>query len=276
MVTIVKKFTRQIGNPPYNKGLYCDFIEIAADYLTEDGEFDLLLPTYTFTNRGMSINACRDQIRLTSVDMTVGEYFRKSITGTWVARFRGTIGSTGDDEFDLTLPSGETIKTRLSDVNPGSQKFISPNGLSSVDYSIVRKVLTSTVEYNTDTITPVSCSNFTYIQPLVKYISKPSPAAGSFNIRGVCNNKPDGVKDGWWIKTNTPEDADRILRIYTESKLFTFVSWATFSDYGGNFNKHFMKLLPDVTKLTYKNETDLYEQFGLTDDEIARIESILG
>ena len=267
------KFDRLIGNPPYDNGMYCDFMRIASDCLIEGGEFDLLLPSYTFT-RKKSMKACRDNVKLTSVDLTVGEYFRDVINGTWVARFRGTIGQTGNDEFDLTMTDGQTIKTRLSDINPTTQKFIKPNGMTSVDYSVVRKVLSGSIKFESHKDTPITNKSFCYLRPTLKYVAKPHPAAGSFNLHGVCNEWTPDVKNGWYIQTENDDVSESVFKIYTESKLFNFVNWLMVSDFP-MVGKDYISSLPDVTGLIYKNESDLYEQFGLTREEIDRVESIL-
>ena len=265
-------FDRLIGNPPYDGGLYCDFMKIASDYLVEGGEFDLLLPSYTFT-RKKSMKVCRDNIKLTSVDLTVGEHFRNVINGTWVARFRGTVGKTGNDEFDLTMTNGQTIKTRLSDINPTTQKFIKPNGMTSVDYGVVRKVLDGSIKFESHKETPIHNKSFCYLRPTLKYVAQPHPAAGSFNLHGVCNEWTPDVKNGWYIQTESDDVSESVFKIYTESKLFNFVNWLMVSDFP-MVGKDYISMLPDVSGLTYKNESDLYEQFELTSDEIERIESI--
>ena len=258
-----------IGNPPYNNGLYCKFMSIIAELTNETNHFDVLLPAYTFT-RKKSRNVCVDDIKLTTIDMTVGQYFADSIDGAWVTRFIGGQGSSGSSEIELILPNGDKTSITLDDKIPTSEKFIKPNGLTLEDISIVKKVLTSTIDcksHNTESLT----GSFAYIRPTLKYVGKPSPAAGSFTLHGVVNHLTSDVKNGHYIECDDP---NKVYNIYSQSKLFNYIHWLMVSDFP-MVSKSYIQSLPDVTQLTYKKESDLYEQFGLSESEIDRIESIL-
>ena len=271
-ITIVEELNEMfdvvIGNPPYNEGLYAKFVKKIPEILKPDGTFSLLLPSYTFT-RKTSAKYLKNDVCLTHVDMTCGEAF-PSISGTWVARFDGTTGRTGDKSFTVKLPNGNTVETSFNELFPTSEKFIGPNGLVEDDISIVRKVLNGTINYNSHKETELNASNLVYLRPTLKYIGKPSPAAGAFTLNIVSNRWDSTMANGCYLYA---PNADRVKNIYAESKLFVFVHWLMTSDFP-MVAESYIDLLPDVTQMTYKNESDLYEQFGLSDSEIQRIESI--
>ncbi len=262
------KFDVVIGNPPYNNGLYCQFMSKAGGLVSDTGEFDLLLPSYTFT-RKKSAKVCRNDVNLTTIDMTTGVFF-PSINGTWVTRYIGTKGSTGNSDITLILPNGDTTTITLNDIVPTSEKFIKPNGLTLDDISIIRKVLNSTIKCVSHKTSNIDIGTFAYIKPTLKYVSQPSPAAGSFTLHGVVNRLTSDVKNGWYVECDNP---NVVYDIYTQSRLFNYVHWLMVSDFP-MVSKTYIESLPDVTQCTYKNEADLYEQFNLTSDEINRIESI--
>jgi len=265
------KFDVVIGNPPYNGGLYEKFMKSIGNIVSDTGYFDILLPSYTFT-RKKSMKTCKNLVLLESIDFTAGHHFASSIDGAWVTRFRGRLGKTGNSSIQVILPDGSETVTTLDDINPTSEKFIKPNGLTVEDISILRKVLTSTIKFESHKDTKISGS-FAYIRPTLKYISKPHPAAGSFNLHGVCNSYSPDMKNGWYVTTETDEQSNNILKIYIQSKLFNYINWLMISDYP-MISESYISLLPDVSNVTYKNESKLYEQFGLSDSEIQRIESI--
>ena len=271
-ITIVeeldKMFDVLIGNPPYNGGLYEKFVGKIPSILKPNGTFSLLLPAYTLT-RAKSAKRLRDDVCLTHVDMTCGEAF-PSISGTWVARFDGTTGRTGDKSFTVKLPNGNIVETSFNEIFPTSEKFIGPNGLTEDDISIVRKVLNGTINYDCHKDTELNANNLVYLRPTLKYIAKPSPAAGAFTLNIVSNHWDSTVTNGCYLYAL---NADTVKEIYTKSKLFNFVNWLMVSDFP-MVSKSYICMLPDVTNLTYKNESELYEHFGLSDSEIDRIESI--
>jgi hypothetical protein len=258
-----------IGNPPYNGGLYCKFMSCIGDITSPTGSFDVLLPSYTFTRKKSRL-VCINDVKLTHIDLTVGEHFAQSIDGAWVTRFIGTYGRTGDDPIELTFTDGNKTTITLNDIVPTSEKFIKPNGLLLDDLNIVRKVLTSTIECRSHKTGDIDQDTFVYIKPTLKYVGKPSPAAGSFTLHGVINNLTSEIKNGWYIVCDQPQ---QVYDIYTKSKLFNFVHWLMVSDFP-MINRSYIESLPDVTNMTYKNEAELYEQFNLTESEIQRVESI--
>ena len=251
------------------------FLEMVPNFLDENSKFDLLMPVYTFT-KANCIKIFKDSLKLESVDISYGKYFSHTVDGAWIARFRGRIGKT--DTFNITFPNGEVMERTLDDVNPTGAKFIEhmhkkgKDPMTSMDYTIANKVMTGGVELTKHKKDTSFSEEYVYLSPVINQMThkRNSLYPGAFALRGLISSH-EGQKDGYVLNVDDPQ---KVYSIYCESKLFVYLYWSiiTSSIYADSF----IKLLPDVTKLTYKNETDLYEQFGLTDDEIARIESILG
>lgn len=266
-------FTQLIGNPPYDNQLYRQFLEKLPSLLSSDERFDLLFPVYTFT-RKRCIDILSRELKLESIDMTTGFYFNNSVSGAWVVRMIGGLGRT--DTFSIKFPDGTTLYDRkLSDVNPCGAKFIEATvkrnlqPLTIEDYTIASKVLTSTIKLRPHKDDHIAHKEYVYLHPVLNQMSakRGCPFPGAFSLRGWYN-QPN--KDGFVVLSSKPEID---YKIYCESKLFVYLYWIVASD--SQWTDSFIKLLPDVSNLTYKNDTDLYQQFGLTDKEIERIESIV-
>ena len=269
------KFDLLIGNPPYDNQMYRMFLEKIANVLDENGKFDLLLPVYSFT-KANCIKIFKNDLKLESVDISCGKYFVHTVDGAWIARFRGRIGKT--DTFNITFPNGEVMERTLDDVNPTGAKFIEHmhkkgnDPMTPADYTIANKVMVGgadLIKHKKDTS---FSEQYVYLSPVINQMTRKrnSLYPGAFALRGLISSH-EGQKDGYVMNSDDPQ---KVYSIYCESKLFVYLYWSiiTSSIYADSF----IKLLPDVTNLTYENEADLYKQFNLTDDEITRIESILG
>ena len=269
-----------IGNPPYDNGMYRDFLAKIPDLLDENGRFDLLFPVYTFT-RKRCIEILKSSLKIDTVDMVAGHHFKDVIRGAWVIRLRGCLGKT--DTFKIIFPNGETIEHRtLDDINPSSAKFIEHvcktrddiDPLSVHDYTISQKILNSSNKLIKHKDSIISDNNIVYLHPSLHQMShkKQSRYPGAFSLRGFYNTQNDKTKNGFYQVTESPEQSEVMYNILCESKLFVYLYWIIASD--SLYTDGFIKMLPDVTNMTYKNESDLYEQFELTSGEIERIESI--
>ena len=275
------KFDIVIGNPPYGKRIEYKFLKAIPNLIDDNGYFDILLPSYC-VGRSSGIDIFNSILKLESVDMTAGHHFG-SIDGTWVARFRGVLGKT--DSFDLTLPDGGILKDRnLSQLNSVSANFITEKkkGITTEDLTIMNKVLDSSIQYVSHKSEEISDEFYTYISPNVTRmtIRDKDPFPGVLTLCCVTDGiVPKGDKkgkkmnNGIYIKTDSIGDSERIRRIYGYSNLFVYLFYLAGSD--SQYVNSFVHRLPDVTNITYKKETDLYEQFGLTEDEVKRVEDVM-
>jgi len=272
------KFDLLIGNPPYDNGMYRDFLSIIPQMIDPDGKFDLLFPVYTFT-RKKCIDILKRTVKIENIDMTAGHYFKDAITGAWVVRITGRRGVT--DKFRIVFPDGGVLENRtVDDINPSSAKFIEHivkydlSPLTTQDYTIAQKVLTSTNQLSKHKKNDI-IGNHVYLHPSIHQMSKKkeSKFPGAFSLRGFYNTKNDKTKDGYYQVTDTPEQAEQMYNILCQSKLFVYLYWIVASD--SPYTDSFIKSLPDVSGMSYESDYDLYKQFGLTADEVERIESVV-
>jgi hypothetical protein len=269
------KFDVIIGNPPYDNGMYRDFLFAIPQMIGVDGKFDLLFPVYTFT-RKKCIDILKRRVKIENIDMTAGYHFKDAIAGAWVVRITGRRGVT--DKFRIVFPDGEVLENRtVDDINPSSAKFIEHivkcnlPPLTAQDYTIAQKVLTSTNQFSKHRRNYIA-SNHVYLHPSIHQMSekKESKFPGAFSLRGFYNTKNDQTKNGYYQVT---EQAEQMYNILCQSKLFVYLYWIVASD--SPYTDDFIKSLPDVSGMSYKSDYDLYEQFGLTADEVERIESVM-
>ena len=271
------KFDCIIGNPPYDNQMYREFLGAIPDIIDENGKFDLLFPVYTFT-RKKCIDILKTKVKIDRIDMTAGHHFKNSINGAWVIRITGTIGKT--DKFDIVMPNGDVVRDRtLDDINPSSAKFIEASvkkeidPLTAEDFTIVKKVMTSTIQLHKHKENIIPHNNIVYLHPSLHQMSgkKGSRFPGAFSLRGFTSQN-DNTKNGFYCVTDSVEQSETMYNILCTSKLFVYLYWIIASD--SMYTDNFIKMLPDVSNMAYKNEAELYEQFNLTDKEIQRIESI--
>ena len=83
----------------------------------------------------------------------------------------------------------------------------------------------------------------------------------------------DGLENGFYQECNSAEQAERMLKIYTESELFRYISYCNIGfTMISRFNKEF---LPNIEDCCYNSEQDVYDFFGVTEDEKDHIREVL-
>ena len=108
---------------------------------------------------------------------------------------------------------------------------------------------------------------FVYIRPTAKRVNN------KLRYHGVANQYLPDMKDGFYQVCNSAEQAERMLKIYTESELFRYISFCNIGfTMISRFNKEF---LPNIEECQYNSEQDVYDFFNITEEEVAHVQTIL-
>ena len=272
------EFDYDYGNPPYNGGMYFEFIKDIPNRLAPNGKFCLCLPIYTAV-RKKPRKVFQTQLRLDTIDMTVGHKFLGSAEGAWVSVFSGKLGVT--DTVKIVLPNGNILPSvSLSDYMPLSGKAIDQlvrKGISPVvteDFSIADKVMNSTVPLTKHTKGTLG-GHIVYFQPALRQMSRKriDTYPGMWAPRGSSKYDTDTCKDGYYITVDNQQTADSLQSLYCESKIFAYLYTMITSD--NMYTNDFIRGLPDITHMAHKEETELYKEFDLSESEVARIEQVV-
>ena len=260
------RFDVVIGNPPYNDQLYRKFLELIPSLVKEDGTFDLLFPVYIYT-RKKCMKVLKDNLKLECVDMTPGHHFSKSISGSWVTRIKGKLGKT--DTFDIVFPDGNiTHGCTLNDINPSSAIFIEDmvkkniTPLCDTDRVIANKVLIGNAPIVSHKEGYIE-GHFCYLSPVIRRMTKIAgdEYPGILHLRTMTENSKD-TKNGFYISTETKEEAEHLSNLYGRNKLFVYLFYLTASD--SIYADQFIKRLPHPDHIP-----------ALTDSECERINEVL-
>jgi len=281
------KFYVVIGNPPYDNRLWYRFLKKVPEFLTpKTGRFSILMPS-SVVGSALSLPIFRDRLKLTEVDYTAGVHFQDSISGTWVAKFSGIVGQT--TTFDLKLPGGDILNDRsLDNFNSASANFMTEKKreLSDMftvdDISIAEKVLDGSAELISHKDDIINTPHYAYICSMLKRQAKihSDPFPGILSL--WCNtdrvidrgdSKGKLMTNGKYLVASSAEDAENMCHIYNDSKLFSFLAYLAGS--GSNHAGSYINTLPNVSGVRYNTEQDLYDHFGLTTQEVSRIDTIL-
>ena len=255
----MKTFDVVIGNPPYDDGMYIKFMKQLPNVLKDDGMFKILIPNKLLTPYSKGATFSKDNLSIESIDQTCGTAFVESIEGTWVCKVTGKLGKT-KGKFPVTLPGGEVVKTDFDSPNPVME-------MSPADYTIHQKVMRKDNKFISHKKGKISDDYFVYIRPTAKRVNN------KLRYHGVANQWVKGLENGIYQVCDSAEQAETMLKIYTESELFRYISYCNF---GFTLINRFIKeYLPNIENCCYNSEQDVYDFFSVSDEEIEHIRTIL-
>lgn len=252
------KFDKILSNPPYDNGMYVQFLKLLPNLLKEDGQFQFLVPNKILIPFTKGATYAKHNLRVDKIDLRHGEAFVGAIEGTWVCNVIGGIGKT--DQFDLILPDGTELKT----------DFDSPNSvmeMSLTDFNLHRKIMRKDNKLIAHTDGPINSEFFVYIRPTPKRVNN------KLCYHGVANEYGEDMKSGRYQICKTAEQAERMLKIYTESELFRYISFCNFGF--TMINRFTWEFFPNIEDCAYDTEQDVYDFFNVTQEEIEHIQKIL-
>ncbi len=269
------KFDKVLSNPPYDDQMYVKIMKLLPKLLKKDGQFQFLVPNkilIPFTN---AAKFAKDNFSIDRIDLTYGKEFVESIEGTWVCNVVGKLGKTVS-KFLLILPNGEEVKTDFDSPNPVME-------MNKIDFDLHNKIMRKDNKFISHRQGDINEKYFVYIRPTAKRVNNKLRYQGITKFVEkdfVVGYKPDGseiickaTKSGFYQVCKSKEQAERMLKIYTESELFRYISFCNIGNtFISKFNKEF---LPNVEDCSYNSEQDVYDFFNINDDEIKHMQTVL-
>lgn len=253
------KFNKILSNPPYDDGMYVKTMKLLPKLLTSDGEFQFLVPNKILIPFTKGAVFAKESIHVTKIDLTYGKSFVESIEGTWVCNVVGKLGKT-DGKFSLILPDGKVVETDFDSPNPVME-------MSEIDFVLHKKIMRNDNKFISHKKDRITDKFFVYIRPTAKRVNN------KLRYHGVANQYLDDMKEGFYQVCSSAEQAERMLKIYTESELFRYVSYCNIGfTMISRFNKEF---LPNIEDCQYNCEQDVYDFFGITEEEVEHIHKVL-
>lgn len=253
------KFDEILSNPPYDDGMYVKTMKLLPNLLKEDGKFQFLVPNKILIPYTKGATFAKNNLRIDRIDLTYGESFVDSIEGTWVCNVVGGLGDT-KEKFPLILPNGDTVETDFDSPNPVME-------MNPIDFTLHKKVMRNDNKFVMHKKGNISAKYFTYIRPTAKRVNN------KLRYHGVANEMVDGLENGFYQECDSKEQAETMLKIYTESELFRYISYCNIGfTMISRFNKEF---LPNIEECRYNSEQDVYDFFGVTEEEKKHIRGVL-
>ena len=253
------KFDRVLSNPPYDDGMYVKIMKLLPKVLKKSGQFQFLVPNkilIPFTN---GAKFAKDNLSIDRIDLTYGKEFVNSIEGTWVCNVVGKLGKTVD-KFPLILPNGEKVKTDFDSPNPVME-------MNKIDFDLHHKIMRKDNKFIHHKQGYINEKYFVYIRPTAKRVSN------KLRYHGVANEYTNDMKAGFYQICKSKEQAETMLKIYTESELFRYISFCNIGfTMISRFNREF---LPNIENCSYDSEQDVYDFFNINDDEVNHIQKVL-
>jgi len=253
------KFDRILSNPPYDDGMYVKALKLLPKLLTDDGQFQFLIPNKILIPFTKGAAFAKDNLCIERIDLTYGKSFIESIEGTWVCNVVGGLGKT-ENKFPLILPNGDVVETDFDSPNPVME-------MDLIDFTIHNKVMRNDNKFIMHKKGKISAKYFTYIRPTAKRVNN------KLRYHGVANEWIEGLENGFYQECDSKEQADTMLKIYTESELFRYISYCNIGfTMVSRFNKEF---LPNIEDCCYNNEQQVYDFFNITEEEVKHIQKVL-
>lgn len=253
------KFDNILSNPPYDDGAYVKTMKLLPNLLTPTGKFQFLVPNKILIPFTKGAIFARDNLCIEKIDLTYGKSFIDSIEGTWVCNVVGKLGKT-EGKFPLILPNGEQFETDFDSPNPVME-------MSAIDFILHQKIMRNDNKFITHKKDKIEEEFFVYIRPTAKRVQN------KLCYHGVANEWIDGLENGFYQVCKSKEQAETMLKIYTESELFRYISFCNIGmTFISRFNKEF---LPNIEECCYNSEQDVYDFFNINEEEINHIRQVL-
>jgi hypothetical protein len=253
------RFNKILSNPPYDDGMYVKTMKLIPNLLTDDGEFQFLVPNKILIPYTKGATFAKKNLRIDKIDLTYGPSFVDSIEGTWVCNVVGGLGET-TNKFPLILPNGDVVETDFDSPNPVME-------MNRIDFSLHNKVMRNDNKFVMHRKKRIDVKYFVYIRPTAKRVNN------KLRYHGVTNEWVEGLENGFYQECNSKEQAETMLKIYTESELFQYISYCNIGfTMISRFNKEF---LPNIEDCCYNSEQDVYDFFSVTEDEKEHIRGVL-
>ena len=253
------KFDKILSNPPYDNQMYVKTMKLIPKFLKDDGEFQFLVPNKILIPYTMGATFAKKNLHIDKIDLTYGSSFVDSIEGTWVCNVVGGLGET-TDKFPLILPNGDVVETDFDSPNPVMEMHLT-------DFTLHKKVMRNDNKFVMHKKQKIDVKYFVYIRPTAKRVEN------KLRYHGVVNKWVKGLEKGFYQECNSAEQAERMLKIYTESELFRYISYCNIGfTMISRFNKEF---LPNIGDCCYNSEQDVYDFFSITEDEKEHIRGVL-
>ena len=269
------KFDKILSNPPYDDSMWVKAMQQLPRLLKPGGEFQFLVPNKILTPFTKGATFAKENLSIDRIDLTYGKSFIPAIEGTWACNVVGGLGKT--DKFPLTLPSGDVVETDFDSPNPVME-------MDKVDFDLHHKVMRKDNKFIFHKTERIDSKYFCYMRPT------PSRVDNKLRYQGIVNEfvEKDTVvgltekgkeiicketKNGFYQVCKSKEQAERMLKIYTESELFRYISYCNIGfAMITRFNKEF---LPNIEDCLYNSEQDVYNFFNINDEEIEHIQNVL-
>ena len=253
------KFDKILSNPPYDNQMYVKTMKLIPKFLKDDGEFQFLVPNKILIPYTMGATFAKKNLHIDKIDLTYGSSFVDSIEGTWVCNVVGGLGET-TDKFPLILPNGDVVETDFDSPNPVMEMHLT-------DFTLHKKVMRNDNKFVMHKKQKIDVKYFVYIRPTAKRVEN------KLRYHGVVNKWVKGLEKGFYQECDSAEQAERMLKIYTESELFRYISYCNIGfTMISRFNKEF---LPNIEDCCYNSEQDVYDFFSITEDEKEHIRGVL-
>jgi len=253
------KFDKILSNPPYDDNMYVKVLKLLPKLLTSDGKFQFLIPNKILIPFTMGSTYAKKNLSVEKIDLTYGKSFVESIEGTWVCNVVGKLGET-KGKFPLILPNGEIVETDFDSPNPVME-------MNPIDFTLHQKIMRGDNKFIMHKKDSISQKFFVYIRPTAKRVNN------KLRYHGAANQHLEDMENGFYQVCENAEQAERMLKIYTESELFRYISFCNIGfTMISRFNKEF---LPNIEQCQYNSEQDVYDFFGITEEEIHHIQTIL-
>ena len=253
------KFNKILSNPPYDDGMYVKTLKLLPKLLTDDGQFQFLIPNKILIPFTKGAAFAKDNLYIERIDLTYGKSFIESIEGTWVCNTVGKLGKT-EGKFPLVLPDGKVVETDFDSPNPVME-------MNEIDFILHQKIMRKDNKFVPHKTEKIAHKFFVYIRPTAKRVNN------KLRYHGVANECVDGLENGFYQVCSSAEQAERMLKIYTESEIFRYVSYCNIGfTMISRFNREF---LPNIEDCQYNSEQDVYDFFGVTEEEAEHIRKVL-
>jgi len=289
--SIDMKFDVIIGNPPYqgtntvsddrtqpkNHNLWTKFIHKSFELVNEKGYVAFVTPDSWMSPTNDVFQLFKEN-QLHQVDLECGRHFNVGSSFTsWVAQKTKVTHDTKFNNVSVNLRDFPYLPRDLNDTLEIHKKIINSN------YINLNVVGDTTCHSSKDVVSKTKSKEFCYellhTNAQTRYSKLKSKYFDNIKIMwtlsGYYKPKIDLGTSGFTevnqaIIVNTQAEADAVYS-YMNSKLYYFI--VTTAKWSGFLNGKVFKMLPDLGKTTVYTDADLYNLFGLTEEEIKVVEA---